>query len=226
MKIKKSDKRRRAIETFETTLYGEHRKQRITDGAKPPRRETSLIDHQALAVGVVPSKNKTVFETVAEIRAVLPGAPQKRDAKVRVLIALADYPHGLTVRQIALAAKIRKGTAKNYVGDLKRLGHVAKKEHGKFAITETGKMMLPADYKPLPKGDALRALWKDKLPEGEALIFETLEEFGALTLEEIAERTRYSAGSVKNYLGYLKARELVRKLGDQFRLSPDLFLDP
>jgi hypothetical protein len=96
----------------------------------------------------------------------------------------------------------------------------------RVVATDAGVAALGADFAPLPTGDALRAHWLARLPDGERKILEVLIEAypKAVDRERISEATSYQRSTRDTYLQRLGARRLVAWEGrGQVRASEELF---
>lgn len=145
----------------------------------------------------------------------------------RILVALAQRPQGLSVRQIGVRAGLssKSGSFNTYMSRARSSGWVTG-DRGHVQITNEGLTAL-GDYDPLPTGDALLQHWLSDLGEsGASRILSTLA--GAypksLSKHEVAERAALSgtSGSFNTYLSRLRSLELIEGRGE-LRASEELF---
>jgi hypothetical protein len=153
-----------------------------------------------------------------------------RAAERKVLTALAHYPDGRTVKQVAILAgyAMNGGGFRNAVGKLKSLGYVEAPSPAFLRITREGQAAI-GDVDPLPTGPALIAHWMGQLDrKAEREILQVLVDAypRALTADAIATKTEtgYEAngGGFRNALGKLRTLELVTGRGEM-RASEELF---
>lgn len=149
-------------------------------------------------------------------------------AERRILTALAQYPEGRTIKQVAVLA----GYAMNGGGFRNALGALRSKEYvadvpGLITITDSGVDAL-GSYQPLPHGDQLLQHWYGQLGKAEKEILEVLAAVHPqkLTVEDVAVRTpsQYApdGGGFRNALGRLRTLELVEGRGE-VKASDELF---
>jgi hypothetical protein len=146
----------------------------------------------------------------------------------RMLIALAQRPHGLTHRQLGVRAGMssKSGTFANYLGKLRAEGWIDGDRGGPLKITNTGETALGA-YEPLPTGQALLEYWLRELGSGgvSRLLQVAADAYpNALSREQAATQADLAAdsGTYANYLGKLRALELIEGRGE-IRASAELF---
>lgn len=149
-------------------------------------------------------------------------------AERRILAALAQYPDGRTIKQVAVLT----GYAMNGGGFRNALGALRSKSYivdvpGLIAITDVGVTAL-GDYEPLPHGDALLQHWYGQLGKAEREILEVLAAAHPdyLSIDEMAQRTlsQYApgGGGFRNALGRLRTLELVEGRSE-VKASDELF---
>lgn len=134
----------------------------------------------------------------------------------RILIALAQCPRGLTLRQIGIRAGLssRSGTFSTYMSKARQSGWVQDGgQGGASTITQAGLSAL-GSYDPLPTGDALLDHWLRELGASGAsrILSEVAKAYPkGLTLEQIGERAGMShrSGTFSTYLSRLRTLELV-----------------
>lgn len=150
-----------------------------------------------------------------------------------ILSALAQYPNGRTVTQVALLTGYARdgGAFRNALGALRSAGLIEGKDL--LRITDGGRHALGDKWEPLPPpGKTLLRHWTDKLDLAESEIIRVLGEHypKSMTHEEIASITESSSGEpyapdgggFRNALGRLRTLELVTGRNDALRLSDDL----
>lgn len=136
-------------------------------------------------------------------------APLARGEKI-CLAAIAGHPAGVTRQQLTVLTGYKKTSRDTYLQRLRQRELIAP-DGERIVMTEAGRAALGADYEPLPTGDALRAHWLGRLPEGERRVLEAVVERYPDPVERttIDEATGYKKTSRDTYLKRLAARELV-----------------
>lgn len=130
----------------------------------------------------------------------------------KILTALAQYPAGRTRSQVAILTgyAVSGGGFCNYLSKLRTSGLIAGTDPVK--VTTVGLTTL-GDFDALPTGTALLKHWLDQLgkAEGSVLVILANNYPGALTKEQVAEATGYSAdgGGFNNALSRLRTLELI-----------------
>lgn len=140
-----------------------------------------------------------------------------------VMTVIAQYPAGVSRRQISIITRHAASTRNRLIYELKSLGCVG--EQGDLIVpTETGIAAL-GNFEPLPTGAALRAHWYRELPEGNRRVLEVVCKSypKAVSRDAISDATGH-ATSTRNRLIYeLAARQLVETEGSMIRASRELF---
>ncbi len=160
-----------------------------------------------------------------------PAAVMNGDAKLGrgervILTAIAQHGDaGVTREQLSVLTGYKRSSRDTY---LQKLGALSFTEQrgDRLVATEAGVDELGHDFEPLPTGDALRAHWLEKLPQGERRILEVLvgDYPKAVRREAIDEVTGYKRSSRDTYLQKLGARKLVEEVGrGEVRASENLF---
>lgn len=142
-----------------------------------------------------------------------------------VLVAIAQHGDGVTREQLSVLTGFKRSTRDAYVQRLRAAGYVDLVGL-KIAATEDGVATLGDDYERLPTGDALRAHWMQRLPEGERRILEILARAypNAVDRERLSDDTGYARSSRDAYVQRLSARKLVESIGrGEVRASGALF---
>jgi hypothetical protein len=143
----------------------------------------------------------------------------------KVLTALAQYPQGRTVKQIALLAgyAIGGGGFRNALGALRSAERITRTDP--VQITEAGTEAL-GSYEPLPHGEALLQHWYGQLGKAERAVLQALAEVfpHTMTVEQVADVAGYEpgGGGFRNALGRLRTLELINGRGE-LRASEELF---
>ena len=150
-----------------------------------------------------------------------------RGGDYRMLIAMAQYPDGMTDSKLAILSGMTKrgGSFRTYLSKLRQAGY-ATGDRGKLAITPAG-VTAAGDYEPLPTGRELIAYWQRELGEsGARKIFDALVSAypRALTREETAAAAdmTLAGGSFRTYLSKLKVMGLIDGRGE-LKASDELF---
>jgi hypothetical protein len=145
----------------------------------------------------------------------------------RILVALAQRPQGLTLRQIGVRAGLssRSGTFSTYMSRARQSGWVADRG-GVTTITDVGLKAL-GSYEPLPEGPGLLDYWLRELGDsGAARILRAATEAypNALSLDEVGQRADLNprSGTFSTYLSRLRSLELIEGRGE-IRASAELF---
>jgi hypothetical protein len=145
----------------------------------------------------------------------------------RILIALAQRPQGLSMRQIGVRAGLsaRSGTFSTYLSSARRKGWIDGRAQ-RIQITEAGMTAL-GHYEPLPTGRALLDYWIAQLGQGgisRLLIAVWSAHPRPLSLAAAAAEAGLAAGSgtFSTYVSRLRALELVHGRGE-LTASDELF---
>lgn len=152
-----------------------------------------------------------------------PLEPQASASEQKLLIVLAMYPSGKTVKELAvISGYARAGRFNNLLGGLRSKEWVKRGEP--VQITTAGLEAL-GPYEPLPTGADLQNYWLRKLTESEARVLRPLLDVypEGLSRDELAQRSMYEvAGRFNNILGRLRTLEIVQR-GSPIRASAILF---
>ncbi len=141
-----------------------------------------------------------------------------------VLTAIAQNPDGVDRDQLSVLTGYKRSTRDAYLQRLGAAGLIA--QTGKhIRVTEEGLKALGDSFEPLPTGDALRAHWMQRLPEGERRILEEIVRAypQSISREQLGETTGYARSSRDAYLQRLSARRLVVTSSGEVCASEDLF---
>jgi uncharacterized protein len=145
----------------------------------------------------------------------------------RILIALAQRPQGLSMRQLGVRAGLssRSGTFSTYLSRARRKGWIEGRSQ-QIKITESGRAAL-GHYESLPTGRALLDYWIAQLGQGgitRLLIAVWSAHPQPLSLASAAAEAGLAAGSgtFSTYVSRLRALELVHGRGE-LRASDELF---
>lgn len=141
-----------------------------------------------------------------------------------ILTATAQYPEGATREQLIILTGYKRSTRDAYLQRLGEKGYVAAGV-GVMIATAEGVAALGPDYEPLPTGDALRAYWLARLPEGEGKVLSLVADHspGGVTREVISEQTNFARSTRDAYIQRLQARRLVSSSGGRVFASAELF---
>lgn len=142
-----------------------------------------------------------------------------------VLIAIAQHEGGVSREQLSVLTGYKRSTRDSY---LQRLGARGLVDVSGTAIAATaeGRAALGPDFEPLPTGEALRAYWLDRLPEGERRVLEVVIDVypRAASRDMITNATDYKRSTRDSYLQRLGSRKLVEALArGEVRASETLF---
>jgi hypothetical protein len=144
----------------------------------------------------------------------------------RIMVALAQRPHGLTNRQIGVRAGLssRSGTFSTYISRARSAGWID--GTGTVRITDAGLEALGA-YEPLPTGADLANHWLGELgSSGAARILRALIDAypQSLTHDRVGELADISprSGTYSTYVSRLRSLELIEGRSE-LRASEELF---
>jgi hypothetical protein len=152
----------------------------------------------------------------------------------KILIALAQYPHGKSKRQLGVLTGYASGGGafNNYLSALRARGYIHGRDH--LQITDSGVVEL-GDFQPLPTGTALQDHWLAQLGQAERSILQVLiaaypnkmdrETIAQGTASYKADGEPYasSGGGFNNAISRLKTLELVQGERDSLQASDTLF---
>ncbi len=131
----------------------------------------------------------------------------------KILRILAQYPGtGVTRNQLTILSGYKRSSRDAYVARLKARGFVCESQNGdKICVSGDGFDLIGPNVEPLPTGDALREHWLNTLPVGERNVLQAVCQRypGAISREEIDEKTGYKRSSRDAYLSRLAARKLI-----------------
>jgi hypothetical protein len=162
--------------------------------------------------------------TSAHLRPVTKSAAAVTGGELAILTAVAQHRAGCTREQLTVLTGYKRSSRDTYIQRLRAAGRIDA-DGDRLVVTERGRADLGPDFKPLPKGAALRQYWVDKLSGGERIIFEQLLKAypKTLTRTELSERTEYQRSSRDTYLQRLSARKLIETKGGGVVASAELF---
>jgi hypothetical protein len=142
----------------------------------------------------------------------------------QVLTAIAQHREGVTREQITVLTGYKRSTRDAYVQRLRERGLV---DVGGDRIVATGEGLaaLGPDFKPLPKGAALRKYWTDRLPQGERRVFEVVANLWPANVDrdKISAATDFKRSTRDAYLQRLATRQLITADRGTVRASDTLF---
>lgn len=126
----------------------------------------------------------------------------------KILSCLAQYPNGVTPKQLTVLTGYKRSTRDAYLRRLTKKGAI-EKHGGRCFITDLGKQLV--EFMPLPTGEELRAYWLQELPEGERAVFEIVIAAypGDVNREEIDEQTGYKRSTRDAYIRRMLAKEII-----------------
>jgi hypothetical protein len=198
---------------------------------KPPKRpllaELEPVDATISAAAIT---RATVAELASkEDRSIVrPARGTRHDGVIgageqKILIAIAQNDAGVDREQLTILTGYKRSTRDAYIQRLATKGLI---DVGPpVRATEAGIELLPADFEPLPTGDALREHWIRTLPVGERAVLEVLAAAhpDAVSRDEITEQTSYKRSTRDAYIRRLTLRKLVVSESGAVRASPMLF---
>lgn len=134
------------------------------------------------------------------------------DGERRVLAAIAQHGAGGVTRELlTILTGYKRSTRDTYIQRLRARELVEVWQSGNIVATAKGVRELGPAFKKLPVGDALRAHWLERLPEGERRVLEVVVEAypnGALR-DFITAHTNYARSTRDTYIQRLRTRRLV-----------------
>jgi len=167
---------------------------RDTNPEKPLTKEvTSFAQNGSRPVGIQKATNGAVT-----------------GGELAILTAVAQHRAGCTREQLTVLTGYKRSSRDTFIQRLSSAGRIDK-DGDRLVVTDRGRADLGPDFKPLPKGAALRQFWLDKLGGGERVLLEQLVKAypKPLTRTELSERTDYQRSSRDTFLQRLSSRELV-----------------
>lgn len=125
-----------------------------------------------------------------------------------VLIAAAQFD-GVDREQLSVLTGYKRSSRDAYIQRLREKALI-EVSGSTISPTPAGFDALPADYEPLPTGQALQEYWLGHLPEGERRVLEVLIEAypEAIERQAIDSATGYKRSSRDAYLQRMKAKRL------------------
>jgi hypothetical protein len=181
----------------------------IRDGV-PLRRGNGagLLDSSSTSTPRPATSQTTQTRLRSEVARELP------PGELAILTAVVQYP-GLDRKRLSVLVGYKRSSRDAYIARLSNRGYVT--ANRELYPTKAGQEALGDAYEPLPSGPALVGYWREKLPEGELKLFNTLVNIGPgveTTRELIREAVpEFKRSSSDAYLGRLVARGLVTILG-------------
>lgn len=142
----------------------------------------------------------------------------------KILIAIAQFPNGITPEHIAVLTGYKATSRRTYLQQLSQREYITKSGENFFA-TEKGIAELGSSFEPLPTGSELREHLKRTLPAGEAKIFNVLLEAypNTVSRDVLMELTGYKQTSIRTYLQYLNARKVIETVSGEVKAADKLF---
>lgn len=201
------------------------------------------VDHNGLRVAVTEATKRLLLEPGPTIevgaqiarrldREIVTGnKPTEEIANLgagerRVLIAIAQHSlHGVTREALTVLTGYRKSSRDTYLQRLRAQGLAQQSVDAKWIVTPLGLAALGPDFKPLPRGAALRAHWIRELPTGESSVLTHVigAHPRAIARDKLSDLTGYKKTSRDTYLQRLRARGLVESEGSAVRAARILF---
>jgi hypothetical protein len=215
-KIEGGDKRRLAIQQLHADI-----------AAAVSRFEKNLFGEGHASLPMLKPSKKRSYTSVAEIDSMLPtltkvvnGVAKNGEVKLgkgerKCMIAIAQHgDKGITKAHLTQLTSYKRSTRDAYTYRLRTLGYIIE-EGAKLLPMPPGIAWLGHDYERLPTGDALRAYWMQRLPEGEKVILDLLCSTWPNGNERsiFDEATDYARSTRDAYISRLVARGLVVDVG-------------
>lgn len=145
--------------------------------------------------------------------------------EARLLTAVAQTRGGATREQLSILAGFKRSTRDLYLQRLGRSGYIELRGD-RVHVTAEGQAALGPDFAPLPTGDALRARWLTRLPEGERRVLQAVLTIypDPVSRDAISTATGYQRSTRDLYLQRLARRRLLEAEGrGAVRASAELF---
>lgn len=154
-------------------------------------------------------KRPVIARPMINPRVGFPIETQLPEGENKVLSYVAQYPDGVTARQLTVLTGYKRSTRNTYLQKLTQKSAITKRGERIF-ITETGRSLV--NFEPLPTGEELRDHWRRELPQGERAIFEILLRAypDDVDREEIDALTGYSRSTRNTYIQKMAAKELIQ----------------
>jgi hypothetical protein len=152
----------------------------------------------------------------------------KGGAKRKIMVALAQYPDGLTRDRIAALTGLKQsgGHFGNTIGELRKAGHLEDLSAGALRATPAG-IAAVGHFDPLPTGAHLIAYWQARLGDGVVgKVFDVVARSypSAVSRDVLAQAVGATAsgGHFGNCLGELRKKGLITG-STELRASDDLY---
>lgn len=155
------------------------------------------------------------------------GSTTLQKAERKVLTALAQYPAGRTIVQVAVLTGYAAGGGgfRNAIGAMRSREFIAGSSDNLF-ITPEGVSAL-GEYQALPTGAALRQYWYGQLGKAERSSLEVLADAypNPCAIEDVAAAAGYQhgGGGFRNAIGRLRTLELITGKSNALKASENLF---
>lgn len=155
------------------------------------------------------------------------GATSLRAGARRMLAAIAQFPKGIEVDQVAMLSDLRptSGTFSTYMGDLRRGGFIENRGRG-VVVTAAGKAEARGLDVRCPRSEQeVLDLWKGKLRSGARRMFEIIVEHrSGITRSDLADRASISesSGTFSTYLGDIMRTGCFERVAGFIRVRTDL----
>lgn len=196
----------------------------------PTERPPTSATHTVVRAGGVPAGIAEQRRPVPRPAAQRPppttsnGSSALPKGEAITLTAIAQYRNGVTREQLTVVTGYKRSTRDAYLQRLRERGYV-QAAGDRLLATDAGVAALPADFEPLPTGEALRAHWLSKLPEGERRVLEVVLPAWpeAVDRAQIGELTGYKRSTRDAYLQRLRMRQVVETIGSGVKGSDLLF---
>lgn len=140
-----------------------------------------------------------------------------------ILIAIAQYPDGVSREQLTVLSGYKPSSRNTYLQRLSSRGFVSGKD--RIIATQEGIEALGPSYHPLPTGQALIEHWSNRLTGGEKIIFDIVVKAypEEITRDDLDSQSPYKPSSRNTFIQRLQARELVTAGRNTIRASDHLF---
>lgn len=153
----------------------------------------------------------------------------KKGARRMLETLVSRYPMKFTRSQWATLSNMKKtsGTFSSYLSAL-RSGNLIVEEGELVYASETGIAYLGGDVPTPQTAEETRKMWRGHLKQGARRMFDVLESAYPVqtTREELALGADISAqsGTFSSYLSALRSNGLIEEIGQELKLSDDLFI--
>lgn len=180
--------------------FGERPLPSLIDDKTSEVRTDAGVRFPEAPAGTIPSRRAEAPKSWA------PSRGQTKGARAILGVIAQSGARGITDAGVTVATGYKETSRYTYLNALRSDGHVVSRDGRHFATNEGIRSL--GDYERLPTGRALLEYWRERLPPGESVIFESVRA-GSCTMASLVATSGYKETSIYTYLNRLRARELV-----------------